>query len=184
MPKHLRLLLIALLGAGSHGSLLAQADSVAYPYEVTAGMMASIYQSVFSFQGGYALDAAVGRPLDATWKWQIGMRLGMEPLRPEGYVRLLATAEVDSWRPTVGLEIGASRRARFDEGKKLLRETREATEGDISPFYVAVHTTPISFQIWKHWRISIVELQFGTHLTHVGRTLRAQIGLISVGATL
>jgi hypothetical protein len=105
-------------------------------------------------------------------------------LLPEVYARLIASVEIGSWQPAAGIEIGVTRRARFDEGKKLLRETRAALEDDISPFFVAVHTAPVSFKAWDRWRLSFLELQFGTHLSHFGRTLRAQVGLVSVGATL
>jgi hypothetical protein len=39
----------------------------------------------------------------------------------------------------MGCEVGVSARATFDDGAKLLRESRKSMEGGISPFYVAAH---------------------------------------------
>jgi hypothetical protein len=184
MLRSAHLCVIALFTVGTCTSINAQTDTAARGFEVTAGTLASLYQSVYSFQDGFAFDLAIGRPIDEVWKWRIGTRLAVGPLLPEAYVRLLAVMQFGSWMPSVGFEIGVTSRARFDEGKELLREFRVITEEDISPFYVAVHTTPVSFQLWDRWRLSVLELQFGTHLSHIGRTLRAQVGLVAVGTTL
>lgn len=152
--------------------------------EVNAGFSTIIYQSVYSFQPGTALETMVGGQLTDQLMWQTGARLGLNPSKPEGFMRMLIVTEIGRWRPNVGLEFGITERARFDEGDKLLRETRTAMEKDISPFYMAVHAAPLSFKFKNKWRLSLVEIHVGTHLGYIGRTMRLQLGLISLGKAL
>lgn len=179
----MRVVLLTCLVLRISTPLYAQEPGKSRDGEITAGVSASLYQSVFSFQQGSAVEAAFRNRIKGAWSWQIGARLGLNPALPEGFARLLATPDIDSWQPEVGLEFGVTRRARFEAGKGLLREMRAATEADISPFYVAVHTAPLSFHVWDGWRVSLFDLQIGTHLGHIGRTMRAQVGLLAVGVT-
>ena len=183
MTMRIRVISVVLLVMSVNGPLHAQVEPKGHDFEVTTGVSASLYQSVFSFQQSSALEAALRSRITGAWCWQLGARLGFNPALPEVFARLLVAPEIDAWQPAVGLELGVTRRARFDAGKQLLREMRMATEGDISPFYVAVHTAPLSFRLWDRWRVSVLEMQLGTHLGHIGRTLRAQVGILSVGVT-
>ena len=163
----------------------AQGPETSQGLNVSAGISVCVYQSVFSFQQSYAVGATLRGPIAEALSWQAGFRLGMESVSlPEAFGGALAGVQVGSWMPEVGMEIGVTRRAHFDPGKELLREMRSATEGDISPFYCAVQTAPLSFRAWDTWRLSFLELQVGTHFSHFGRTLRVQIGVVSVGRAL
>ncbi len=152
--------------------------------ELTGGVSAAIYQSVYSLQQSFALEMGLRGELGHAFGWQAGVRLGLGPALPEIYGRVLVTQQIGSWQPDAGLEFGYTRRGRFEAGKELLREMRQATETDISPFYAAVHAAPLSFRLGDRWRVSFIEIQFGTHIGHPGRTLRAHVGLLSVGVTL
>lgn len=164
--------------------LFSQEISGESDLEVSTGVSMLLYQSVFSYQESIAFETALRGHIVSSWDWQIGARLGFTPVLPEGFVRLLAAPEIGAWRPSVGFELGFTNRARFEEGEKLLRETRAATERDISLFYIAGHATPLSFKIWNRWRVSVLELHIGTHIGHTGRTARVQIGIVSVGVTI
>ncbi len=150
------------------------------PLEVQAGFGMLITQSVFSMQNGYAPSLAVAREFHESLAWQAGLRLGMKPVLPEVFGRLLVRPRVGSWQPAVGIEVGATRRTRFDAGKALLRETREAMQGGIGPFYLAIHAAPLSFGFKEKWKVSLLEIDFGTHLSHPGRSLRAQVMLLTL----
>ncbi|HNY03090.1 MAG TPA: hypothetical protein PKG48_10905 [Bacteroidales bacterium] len=150
------------------------------PIEIQAGFGMLITQSVFSMQNGFAPELAVAKEFSESLAWQAGIRLGLNPVLPEAFGRLLVRQRVGAWQPAVGLELGTTRRTRFDAGKALLRETREAMQGTISPFYVAVHAAPLSFGIREKWRLSLLEIDFGTHFSHPGRTLRAQVMLVTL----
>jgi len=152
--------------------------------EISGGFALTLYQSVYSFQQSAAFETAVMKEITPGWNWQAGARLGLSPARPEGFFRLLAAQQIGIWRPLVGIETGITNRARFDEGEKLLRETRQAMEDGISHFYVAGYAAPLSFHIKNRWRISAFELQFGTHIGHTGRTARLQISVLSIGIAL
>lgn len=153
----------------------------AYDFEISAGFSMLIYQTVLSFNSSTALEAAVGGGITPLLDWQAGVRLGLDPMLADEYVRLSAAPEIAAWRPAVGLELGLTNRGRFGAGAKLLRENREAMDEIASPVYLAVHAAPLSFAVWDDWRLSFLEVQFGTHLGEPGKTLRAQIGLVSVG---
>ncbi len=167
-------------------SMTLKAQDIPKPHalEFSAGTAMTIYQSVFSLRQSFAFEAAARKCIGRYWYAQAGGRLGITPALPEAFIRVLASPELDSWRPEIGIELGYTRRVKFDAGKMLLRETRLATESDISPFYAAVHAAPISYRLWDNLRVSFLEFQFGTHFGQFGRTLRAQIGLITVGGAL
>jgi hypothetical protein len=165
-------------------SLFSQETTARVPFELSGGVSLSLYQSVYSFQSGGAAEAAIMREIAGDWTWQAGARLGLDGLQPEAFARLLAVPKLNAWQPRVGFEIGYTSRPHFDKGDKLLREARRAMQGDISPFYVAAYAAPLSFRLWRDWRLNVLELQFGTHLGHSGRTLRAQLGIFSLAKTL
>ena len=159
-------------------------DKKAKPQEISAGASLLLYQSVFSFQESAGVEVAYKSQIMEQLDWQIGARLGISPVHPEAFVRLLIVPKFQTWKPMVGLECGVTTRAHFDEGDKLLRETRQAMEDDISPVYIACYAAPLSFQIKKNWSLSLLELTVGTHLVHMGRTVRVQVGLFTLGRSL
>lgn len=152
--------------------------------EYSAGSSVLLYGNVYSVQASFSVDAAVRGAIAGHWYWEAGARMGLGPSQPEVFGRLVAAHEVGAWHPFVGLELGYTRRAVFTDGGTIVRETRSAMEGEISPFYGAVHAAPLKFELLKGVRVSFIEIQVGTHLSHIGRTLRAQLGMISVGADL
>jgi hypothetical protein len=160
------------------------APSFSGPIEASSGVSALLYQSVFSFQPSIAVETALGGELARRWTWQAGVRLGIEPLLPEAFVRLAVSPRVGAWRPSVGLELGMTSRARFEEGSQLLAEMRAATESDIGPLYLAVFAAPLSIALGDRWRLSVLELLVGTHLGDTGRTVRIQAGLVSAAVQL
>jgi hypothetical protein len=132
-------------------------------------------------QNSFGIEAAVRGKINAPLDWQAGLRLGLNPVLPEGFVRLLSKQDMGVWQPEIGLELGITARAYFEDGKNLLRETREAMTTDINAFYMAVHAAPLAFQLGKGWRLSAMEIDAGTHFSNFGRTLRLQLGIISAG---
>lgn len=154
------------------------------PVEVSTGMTTLFYQSVYSFQSGSAFTTAVRGNLTDSWHWQAGIRMAFSPSLFDGFIRVLAVPKLGRWRPAVGFELGVTNRARFDKGEKLLREARASMEGDISNGYIGVHAMPLSFKIRKVWRISIAEMNVGTHLGNTGKTMRVQFGFFTLGRTL
>ena len=150
-------------------------------YEVNAGFNMLIYQSVYSFQDSYGMEATVRGSITGPIDWQAGLRLGLNPALPEGFVRILGKQEAGAWRPEIGLELGITSRTYFEDGANLLRETREAMQTDINAVYMAIHTAPLAFSIKNKWKVSAMEIDFGTHFANFGRTLRAQVTFISVG---
>ncbi len=149
--------------------------------EISTGASMLLYQSVFSFQQSFGGTAAVRGALRGDLDWQAGVRVGSQPGGVEGFARLLAAPELGAWAPMVGFEIGLTQRARFEEGDKLLRETRRAMEGGVSPVYVGGFAAPLSFKLGSAWRLGVMELQIVSHLSHLGRTLRVQVGAVTLG---
>ena len=176
------IIVMMIVCTGCH--LSAQEISNQRKLEISSGFSGMLYQSVYSFQESIALETALRGQAIGLWDWQVGARLGFKPTLPEGFVRLLAVPEIGAWRPSVGIELGLTNRSHFDEGETLLRETRKAMEHDISHIYIAGHSTPVSFLLWNRWRISVMELNIGTHVGDTGRTMRVQIGILSVGRTI
>lgn len=149
--------------------------------EVSSGLSTTMYQSVFSFGNSMAVETSARGALSGLLGWEAGVRLGFGPARPEGFVRILAEPADGAWDPVTGLELGLTGRARFDDGEKLLRETRAAMEEDISPVYIAVHSEPLAFRFGRGWRMSVLGLSVGTHLGHTGRTVRLHVGILTLG---
>jgi hypothetical protein len=131
-----------------------------------------------------ALHVAIRGPIAGDLVWGAGVRLGIGPVHPEGFARILAAPVFDVWEPAAGLELGVTARADFENDDKLLRELRERSVDGVSPFYVAVHAMPLSFRLWERLRFSVFEFQVGTHFVPLGRVVRLEFGLIAVGMTL
>jgi hypothetical protein len=108
------------------------------------------------------------------------VRLGLGPVLPEIFGRIVLIQEVGNWRPDIGIEIGVTARAQFQEGTGLLAETREAMNQEVGIVYLSIHAAPLSFRIKEKWRLSALELDFGTHFVDFGRTLRGQLTLFSI----
>lgn len=179
----MKFLLIVIMILGIGYPLSAQEISRPGDLELSTGFSMLVYQSVFSFQGNTSFETVVRGHITGMLDWQAGARLGFKPALPEGFARILVAQKIGVWSPSVGIEFGVTNRAHFTEGSKLLRETRQAMEGDISHIYIAGHASPLSFKIRNRWRFDILDVQFGTHPGHIGRTARLQVGFISVGRT-
>jgi hypothetical protein len=149
-------------------------------YEVSIGFGMLVYQSVYSLQNGFGIEAAVRSRIAGPVDWQAGLRLGFNPALPEVFGRVLLIQEVGVWNPDIGLELGITTRARFNEGSALLRETREAMQIGLGVFYMSIHAAPLSFRIKEKWRLSTLEVDFGTHFADFGRTLRGQLTILSI----
>jgi hypothetical protein len=147
----------------------------------TAGASALIYQSGFSFENSMGIELTVANPLAKRFGWQVGIRSGFNMSHYEGFGRLLMSEQRRSWFPTVGIEAGYTGRAHFGEGEKLLRETRQAMLNDVGKFYIAAHAAPLKFTFHEHWMFSVLELNIGTHLKNMGRTLRVELGIVHIG---
>lgn len=169
---------------GSSFPLFSQEVFKKNDFELSTGTSMMLYQSVYSFQQSVAWETAIRGNVSRQWDWQLGARMGIDPVLPDFFARFLAAPELGFWRPFVGVEFGYTNRAHFEAGEKLLRETRTAMEKNISHFYIAGHSAPLSFNVWEKYRISLLELHIGTHLGHSGRTLRVQLGVISIGRRL
>jgi hypothetical protein len=159
-------------------SLQAQSD-----LEVSAGLSMLVYQSVYSFEESTAFESAVRRHAIKSLDWQVGTRLGIDRMLPDLFVRLLVAPRGGLWRPYLGVEVGYTNRGRFSDGNLLLRESRQAMEGDISHLYVAGHSAPLAFNVWRSWSVSVLELHIGTHPQRPGRTMRIQAGLVTLAKT-
>jgi hypothetical protein len=162
-------------------SLFSQDTLLSKRIEVSAGGSMLIYQSVYSFENIFGFEAAARGKIAGPLDWQAGLRVGVNPVLPEGFARVLVTNGCGVWQPVIGLELGLTARCHFKDGKYLLRESRKAMETDFNPVYVAIHAAPFSFKLLKTWRLSVLELDIGTHVAHFGRTLRAQLNIISIG---
>lgn len=169
---------------GARGVTASQEIQRARTSEISVGLSMLIYQSVYALESSTALELAWKNPMPGFWSWQVGARLGVTPALPEAYVRILAEPDLGSWQPAAGVELGYTNRDRFSAGDLLLRETRAAMEGQRSHLYIAGHAAPASFRLWNDWRVSVLELQIGTHLRNAGRTMRVQVGVIAVGKAI
>lgn len=165
-------------------SAYAQKSSRHNDIVLSSGISMMLYQSVYSSQNSSAFEISAKSHISEFMDWQAGARLGFNNPRPEGFIRFLATPIIGRWLPLVGIEFGLTGRAQFDEGDKLLREARESMESDISPVYIAAYSAPLSLRVKEGWHLSILELHVGTHLGNTGRTMRFQVGIVSLGMSL
>jgi hypothetical protein len=149
-------------------------------YEVNAGFGMLIYQTVYSMENSYGVEAAVRSKLAGPADWQAGVRLGLGPVLPDFFGRLILIQEFGIWIPDIGIEIGVTARAQFQDDTGLLAETRKAMNEGVGIVYISIHAAPLSFRIREKWRLSALELDFGTHFVDFGRTLRGQLTVVSI----
>lgn len=152
-------------------------------YEVNAGFGMLIYQTVYTMENSFGVEAAVRSKLIGPADWQAGVRLGLGPVMPEVFGRVVLSQQAGIWNPGVGIGIGVSARARFKDETGLLAETRRAMNQEVGIFYLAIHAEPLSFLVHEKWRLSALELELGTHFVDFGRTFRGQVNLVSVSRT-
>lgn len=154
------------------------------PIEIHAGMSALLYQHIFSFQTGMAFEASVSRELKHNCSVSLGTRVGIDPLLPEIFIRMGAKHTIKFWTPEGGLELGYSKRSQFKNEKLLLSEMQNATDKNISPFYIAFYANPLNFTIRNKYNINMFDIQIGSHFDHLGRTVRLQTSLVNLGVKL
>jgi hypothetical protein len=152
---------------------------------VTAGAPVALYMSPFSGVSSFGIEGAVHGRFERFFLWGAGARLGFAPALPEVFGRvLLAPTLLGAWEPAAGLEIGVTARAHFEDGAEQFGDIREASRRDVIPVYLALQTMPLRFQLGERFRVSVLEVQIGTHLSPYGRLARLQIGIVSVGFSL
>jgi hypothetical protein len=165
----------------SEGSIRGRASAPV----VSAGFSALLLQSYMFNHTGLAINASLDGGLGAGWSWSVGARLGLGPVLPEGFARLSASPAVGRWVAAVGLELGVTARTRYrDASGGVAQALRAQAQDEASPLYLALHAAPLRFRIWDRWRLSVAELQIGSHLGRLGEHVRVQIGLVQVGRML
>ena len=152
--------------------------------ELTAGASSLLVLGPLSGQMSTAIDASVSGPLAHVFRWTGGARLGMGAWSSEAFGRLSAALSFGVFSPAAGIELGVSARGDDDTGAKLLAEGRASSREQLFPAYVALHAAPLRFALLEHYRLSVLELQLGTHLTPFGRFARLNVQLISIGVVL
>jgi hypothetical protein len=90
--------------------LFSQEKNQRSDIEVSAGFGMLIYQSAYNMQDASGIEAALRGNIDGTFDWQAGLRLGLDPVLPEVFGRLLILQEVGAWRPEIGLAPRTRRR--------------------------------------------------------------------------
>jgi hypothetical protein len=164
-------------------ALALTAEEPGQRLDVSAGMAVVGYQTVYSATAGSVLEVAVEGRVRRAFTLGAGTRLWLAAGQPEAFLRAAAAPTFGDWRPALGLELGLTAAPTFGEGDLMLRETRAAMEEGIGPWYVAFHATPLRWRLGRRWLVSVLELTLGTHLAHLGRTSRIQLGLLSVGVS-
>lgn len=150
---------------------------------VSAGAGMIIYQSSYGLKSSYGPELRIRRQFANALYWDAGFRIDFNNYRPEGFARLIASHGSESWKPSIGIEIGISGRADFDNGKYLLKESRDAMTQDIGNVYFATHVEMLSFNVNKDWNLSFLELNIGTHIKDIGRTIRIEVMAINICRT-
>jgi hypothetical protein len=151
---------------------------------IQAGYSALLYQHIFSFQTSSAFEISASRMIYQNVSGQTGVRIGLDPVLPEIYLRTGVKHEIKRWLPEVGIEIGYSKRSRFKNEKLLLSEIQNTMDKDIHPMYLSFYANPCSFKISKSISIRACEIQIGSHFERMGRTVRIQANLFSLGVSL
>jgi hypothetical protein len=113
-------------------------------YEVNAGFGMLIYQTVYTMESSFAIEAAVRSKLAGSADWQAGVRLGLGPVLPEIFGRVVLIQEVGIWRPDIGIEIGVTARAQFQDDTGLLAEARKAMNQEAGIVYLSIHAAKMS----------------------------------------
>jgi hypothetical protein len=152
---------------------------------VSAGAPVTGYMSPFSGVASFGIEGAVHGRFGGSFLWGAGGRLGFAPALPEVFARvLLAPPLLGAWQPAAGLEVGVTARAHFDDGAEQFGDIREASRRDVVPVYLALQTMPLRFRVGERFRVSVLEVQIGTHFAPYGRLARLQIGIVSAGISL
>jgi hypothetical protein len=175
-----RLAIVVACCLAAAGPARAQTSSL----EVGLGTSALLVLGPMSGSSSFAVDATARGPLARAWQWNAGVRVGVSPPSPELFAGVAIAPRIGAWQPSVGLELGLSTRGDDDAGSALLREARDASRTGLSPVYFAFHGAPLSFWLADDWRFSVLELQLGTHVAPLGRYVRAQLGIVSLGMRL
>jgi hypothetical protein len=176
-------------GAGQHdvvGEVATKPES-ALPRNdvvVTAGAPVTLYVSPFSGVSSFGIEGAVHGRFERSFLWGAGARLGFAPALPEVFGRVLLAPLLGAWEPAAGLEVGVTARAHFEDGAEQFGDVREAARRDVVPVYLALQTMPLRFQLGERFRLSVLEVQIGTHFSPYGRLARLQIGIVSAGFSL
>jgi hypothetical protein len=134
----------------------------------------------------WGLEAAYTREVDS---WQVGGGLRWAftrdtPVPLEFFARAVLAPRLGLWTPAVGPEVGFS-------GLPIVLPPRggfptehpDIEAARLAPFYLAVHAAPLRFS-FRHFTVSVLELQWGTTLNAPGAMVRLQLGLARVGVTL
>jgi len=155
-----------------------------FPMEFSAGYGMLIYQSGYGLKNMYGVEIAAGKHLNEILRAEGGVRIGLNPGKPDIYIRICATSRFGRWKPVLGIETGYSNRMYFEGSSKLLEETRNAMTKDLGYFYLASHTEILSFEFKNQWDLSFFEIDFGTHYKDFGTTLRFQTNFLRIRKTL
>lgn len=147
---------------------------------LSAGFGVLIYQSGFGVENTTGFEIAVGRSVREQLKLEAGFRLGLDPILPDIFLRLMVTQQFGAWKPCAGIENGYSNRAFFEGDSKLLAETRDAMTDELGHWYLSSHIEPLCFGLKRYWEISIAEIDIGTHYKHIGSTMRLNVNLLKV----
>jgi hypothetical protein len=154
------------------------------PLELSTGAGILLNVSPYAASSSVAWELALHGDVASAWRWGAGARLGLEPSRGEAFARFLVAPRFQTWAPSAGLELGATARDVFRDDDRLLEEARTASLEGVSPWYVGVVSSPLSFRVWDRFRLSALDLEFGTHVAPLGRLVRLQIGFVSLGMDL
>lgn len=169
---------IAILISSVH-TLVAQQDSLPRTsFSAAYGML--FYQSGFGVENTTGVELTIGRTFGEQLKVEAGTRLGLNPVHPDLYLRLMATQRIGKWKPSVGIENGWTDRAFFEGSSDLLRETRGAMTADMGHWYMASHIEPLCFGLKNYWDISVAEVDIGTHYQRIGSTVRVNVNLLRI----
>lgn len=147
---------------------------------VSAGFGVLLCQSGFGVENTTGFEVAVGRSVREQLALEAGLRLGLYPVRPDVFLRLMVMQQFGIWKPSVGIENGYSDRAFFEGDSKLLEETRNAMTDALGHWYVSSHIEPLCFGLKNHWDISMAEMDIGTHYKRIGSTMRLNVNLLKV----
>lgn len=178
-PAH-HLALLTLVLALSLGASIVRAQSL----EVTGGASSLLVLGPLSGQLSTAIDAGISGPISSVFRWTGGARLGLGAWSSEVFGRISCAVDLGIVSPAAGIELGISARGDDDTGEKLLLEGRASSRDDLFPGYIALHSSPLRFQVFERFRLSVLELQVGTHLAPFGRFVRLNVQLISLGVVL
>jgi len=152
--------------------------------DISAGLSFLLYQSGYGFNSIQGLDVLVSKQLGNTIKAEAGFRTSFGTFLSEGFIRGVVYNKFNWWQPVIGIEIGITKRADFENSTNLMKETRDAMLKDLGYFYFSTHLEWLSLSLFQDIKFSFLELDIGTHFEHFGRTLRAQTTLIKITKTL